>query len=294
MPLTRWSFVSIVCLASIFADARAELVSRLDGQAVYDTDLDITWLADANVNGLMDWDTTVAWIASIQLGGFTDWRLPNMDRDGDGIIIDCHFGFEPCADNEYGYLWKYYAIAPTFPSPFLNVQSGIYWSETPFHNIADATWGNSFSSGGIGGFLHNADTFLYSWAVRDGDVLNPPPIQIAIDIKARKNTNKINLRSGGDITVAILTTSVGDGDVADFYALRVNAATLKFGPGQATISQAERVQDVDRDGDSDLLVRFDKGDAAIACGDTEAVLSGMTFGGSVINGSDQITAIGCD
>lgn len=39
----------------ISLSANAALLSRLGGQAVYDTVLDITWLTDVNTGGLMTW-----------------------------------------------------------------------------------------------------------------------------------------------------------------------------------------------------------------------------------------------
>ena len=59
--------------------AQAQLVARdLNGDTVtnafYDTDLNITWLRDANVNGSMDWDTAVAWADGSSFGGYSDWR----------------------------------------------------------------------------------------------------------------------------------------------------------------------------------------------------------------------------
>lgn len=82
-------------LTFITATSQAALVSQLGGQAVYDTDLDITWLANANLAssnsfgvagiglfGLMDWDTANHWIMAMNADGgtgylgFNDWRMP--------------------------------------------------------------------------------------------------------------------------------------------------------------------------------------------------------------------------
>lgn len=54
-------------------------------EAYYDTDLNITWLADANyaktsgydADGVMDWATATAWAAGLY--GNTGWRLPNTN-----------------------------------------------------------------------------------------------------------------------------------------------------------------------------------------------------------------------
>jgi hypothetical protein len=44
--------------------------------AYYDPNLDITWAADANINGVDNWDNQVAWAAGLALGGVSGWRLP--------------------------------------------------------------------------------------------------------------------------------------------------------------------------------------------------------------------------
>jgi hypothetical protein len=46
--------------------------------AYYDTALDITWAADANINGRMNWSTANAWAAGLTLGGVSGWRLPTV------------------------------------------------------------------------------------------------------------------------------------------------------------------------------------------------------------------------
>lgn len=67
--------------------ANAALLSRLGGQAYYDTELNITWLADANyaqtsgyaAGGVMSWNAALTWIASLNTVnhlGTNDWRLP--------------------------------------------------------------------------------------------------------------------------------------------------------------------------------------------------------------------------
>lgn len=69
-------------------------------EAYFDTALNITWLADANlaattgfaVAGQMNWDTAVAWVTSLNPygSGITGWRLPAVtDRPPPG----CDFGY---------------------------------------------------------------------------------------------------------------------------------------------------------------------------------------------------------
>jgi hypothetical protein len=51
-------------------------------EAFYDTVLDITWLRNADVNGLMTWDAAVSWAAGLDVNGIRGWRLPTMIDTG--------------------------------------------------------------------------------------------------------------------------------------------------------------------------------------------------------------------
>lgn len=80
----RWSRILLSGLVILASNAaRATLIDR-GGGMIYDTDLNITWLADANyaktsgydADGLMTWAAANAWAQNLTYGGYTDWRLP--------------------------------------------------------------------------------------------------------------------------------------------------------------------------------------------------------------------------
>lgn len=114
MRISTLTCVLALCAAS--ASANAALLGRdLNGspgsfEAYYDTILDITWLADANlaltntfgvsginVQGRMNWHTANEWIAAMNAANYlgqNTWRLPAMyDINGDGCTVNSTSSF---------------------------------------------------------------------------------------------------------------------------------------------------------------------------------------------------------
>jgi hypothetical protein len=111
------------------------------------------------------------------------------------------------------------------------------------------------------------------------------PIPVVIDIKPGSFPNSINLKSKGVIPVAILTT-------ADFDATTVDASTVTFGPGGATmVHRSAHLEDADGDGDIDMVLHFKTQDTGIEAGDTEATLTGQTLDGNNIEGTDTVRIV---
>ena len=111
---------------------------------------------------------------------------------------------------------------------------------------------------------------------------------IQIDIKPGSDINSINTDSNGVIAVAVLTSEV-------FDALQVDPDTARFGPeGAAKVHSQAHVEDVDYDGDMDLVFHFRTQETGIQCGDTEATLTGETWDGVPVSGADSVNTVGCE
>ena len=120
-----------------------------------------------------------------------------------------------------------------------------------------------------------------------------PPVEV--DIKPGSEENPINQRAQGVIPVAVLTTSIAEGENVDFNAEQIDPSTVRFGPSEAEIADknSDHLQDIDDDGDFDWVGHFPTEETGIACGDTEATITGETYEGDVFEGADSITVRPC-
>jgi len=114
-------------------------------------------------------------------------------------------------------------------------------------------------------------------------VPQPAAVPVAIDIKPGSYPNSINPKSKGVIPVAILTTS-------DFDAATVDPDTVLFGPAEAEPVHWA-LEDVDGDGDTDMVLHFKTQETGIAPGDTSATLTGQTYDGTPIKGTDSVNVV---
>ena len=106
-------------------------------------------------------------------------------------------------------------------------------------------------------------------------------MEIVIDIKPGSEPNSINLDSKGVVPVAVLTTD-------SFDASTVDPDTVLFA-GAAPLHWA--LEDVDSDGDEDLLFHFKTQELDLDEYSTEATLTGQTFDGQVIQGTDAVNIV---
>lgn len=104
---------------------------------------------------------------------------------------------------------------------------------------------------------------------------------VTIDIKPEGTPNSINLSSNGVLPVAILAA---DG----FDPSTVDPATVSFDTAPPVHFAME---DVDDDGDLDLILHFLTQETGIKSTDTEACLTGQTYGAEEIEGCDTVRIV---
>jgi hypothetical protein len=174
-------------------------------EAYYDTDLDITWLADANyakttlfdTDGKMVWATANNWAAGLDVNGITGWRLPStVDAGNDGCTFnpdqyngeDC--GYNITTHSEMSHLFyvtlgnvDFYDTSgnqdPNWSTsnhntgPFKNLKSDFYWSGTSYAQDPSAAWKFAFLFGGQEDG-DKAAQFNFAWPVHSGDITAVP------------------------------------------------------------------------------------------------------------------------
>lgn len=108
-----------------------------------------------------------------------------------------------------------------------------------------------------------------------------PVTVVGLDIKPGSDPNSINLNSKGVVPVAVLTTE-------DFDASTVDPVTVLFA-GASPLRWA--TEDVDGDGDMDLLFHFKTVELNLDESSTEATLTGTTSGGQYFEGTDTVNVV---
>jgi hypothetical protein len=174
--------------------------------AYYDRALNITWLADWNVNGPITQSDALAWAAGLNEYGITGWRLPAVIDTG---APGCDFSFSgtDCGYNvqtksgdtvysEMAYLWYVElgnkALADTsgnFNQPgwgltntanFQNMVASWYWLDVPPPPSAFGPFSPDFFSIGDGSqqFDFHPGDRIFAVAVHDGYI--PEPDSLAL------------------------------------------------------------------------------------------------------------------
>ena len=218
--------------------------------------------------------------ASIRIGrgDGTFEAVPDVGVEGAGSIAVGDL-------NQDGHL----DLAITTSSPTVSIQIGRgdgtfqAASEVGLAGLSGVTVGDFNSDGRQDLLMTNTGASTVSVLINN----TPGERSVKIDIKPGSERNRINPRSHGVVTVAILTTP-------GFDATAVDPRSARFGPQAAKpVKGLDRLRDVDRDGRLDVVLTFKVQDTGITCGQDSAALTGETVGGQSFAGEDAILTVGC-
>lgn len=209
LPASGVVFLLAITGLLVAASAQASLISRLDGQAVYDTDLNVTWLSNANLtstnsfgipavissSGALTWTAAKDWVAAMNTAnylGYNDWRLPTSLRSDPtcGAVFGTQaFGYG-CTGSEMGHLFytELGGVAGQSITTTHNANYALftnigaypnYWSGTADVSVTEAgylysPYNFSFGTGYQYSGVSSTTSAMLAWAVRTGDVAAVP------------------------------------------------------------------------------------------------------------------------
>lgn len=170
----------------------------------------------------------------------------------------------------------------------LGTMSGEYDLEMAVVKTDGYSIGQTYLSENVPTEPGKSDLLLINANPMSGDLFVRHLQLVSLDIKPGNDVNSINPRNNGAIPVALLSYE-------GFNAATVDPLTVRFGlDGAAEAHGWGHIEDVDGDGDLDLMLHFRTQETGIQCGDTSVTLDGQTFNGMLITGSDSINTVGCN
>ncbi len=157
-------YIFFIAMTLIFASVSSTKADLFDSGygLIYDDDLNITWLQNANYAGsTMSWSEANTWVENLVFQGYDDWRLPSFNCSGNN-----------CTGSEMGQLFFTESVTSESPGLFMNVKPYMYWSGTEYDLDTSRAWRFNFKNGSQG---TSSKTYKrYAWAVRDGE--SAPPV----------------------------------------------------------------------------------------------------------------------
>ena len=183
-------------LVAMAGTAQAAQMTLVDGSlGVLDSDTQLEWTADLDLNGAMTWEAANVWITTLNMrnyAGHNDWRLPTLNpsdtscSDGSG---DVRYGYS-CTGGELSRLFVTRLGNKAGESVsiqtgdtgeqianlalFSNVQSRVYWSSTEYAPNPNLVWHFGTYIGVQYTGAAKSEAF-YAVAVRPGNMVSAVP-----------------------------------------------------------------------------------------------------------------------
>lgn len=129
-----------------------------------------------------------------------------------------------------------------------------------------------------------------------GDILiSSPVLPVEIDIKPGNSANSINVRDQGLLPVAVLSDVAFDAHDIDPRTVRLGGVGLATRGPASTLKLAYSYEDINDDGDLDLVVFFRVQDLvaanALTTSTTQLTLTANTYSGIPLEGSDSVSVV---
>jgi hypothetical protein len=140
-------------------------------------------------------------------------------------------------------------------------------------------------TGNYGGDAGEIDLLFYAFSSNVHIYLAPPAsdvIEVLIDIKPGSEQNSINLKSKGVVPVAVLTTD-------SICAEMIDPGTVVFA---GAMPERWSFEDVDDDGDDDIIFHFSTQELALDTDSTEATLKAELLDQEgEVSGTDEVRIV---
>ena len=214
------------------------------------------------------------------LAWFSSYGLVSVDVSAPGdTIMSTHKLFAGLIDD---YAWE---SGTSFSAPhvsgvsalILQFQPGWSYGQIRDHIMNTARVVPGLAGKSSTGAVLNADAALAGL----------PEQVVNIDVIPGSASNVVYPNKAGKLPVAVLGSAV-------FDATQVDPAKLRFGPAAAPTPEPVVISNVDGLHGDDTTARFPVQQTGILCNDTEVTLSGETYAGQLITGTDTIDATQCE
>jgi hypothetical protein len=184
----------------------------------------------------------------------------------------------PVPTKESKFIWIPKPLDGKYDIRVIGTDTGVYTLSTSIYNQS----GQSKDTVHVGSItINNIQEFELNYSTSTIQQTEIYRI-VDIDIKPGSYPNSINLKSKGVTPVAVLTDEF-------FDAKNIIVDSILFAGASP---DKGKLEDVDKDGDLDLVLHFKTQDLQLTSIDTEAVLTGKLTNGTLIKGTDSIRIVG--
>jgi len=207
-----------------------------------------------------------------------------MDRE----CVDWDYLRRRCVDWDYS-------------TTFTNLSQGkdltYHWDFGDGHTSTETNPSHTYSHSGASARLTVTDTagvtdYITKYIEQGIGMPLPPEAAISIDIMPKSDANVIEITKHGHTRPEIIPVAILSD--ASFDATSLDQDTITFGRtgSEASLKNCERARDVNGDGYTDLLCRFDGKHSGFQPGDSEGILRGLTITDRrLLEGRDYVQVI---